>query len=429
MSYSQKRCRTFFSPQQIVRMQTSYEFDRMSSLSACTTSLDCEITSISVSNTTTCNDNGTPDDMTDDYFEGDVTVNYFGTGIGWLYARVANDYDYKFTSGHSDYTHTFRGIKMPANGLSIGMTAYFHGQPDCSFTDEEVHRGTSCDPCYMNPDCDPCNMEIAGFVQASTCNNNGTPEWEDDFFGARIRITRPNWPTTGTLDITGDVQLSIPVEQLNNDDGYHYLPFAIFPANGQPISLTATFSDDDCSTSRMLGGKYPCSTDCRHNANITQTINDNYFKEVHNYIRASNKILSGADAAYDARVKITLEPGFHAQNGSKFHAYLEGCPDNVENREEPLVSELDAKRGYLRNYPNPFTGQTTIEFVLTQDTPVTLFVSDVTGKQVAMLLNKEAKTQGTHSVTFDGNNYPAGMYYYTIQAGDLYGTQKMILAK
>jgi len=44
-------------------------------------------------------------------------------------------------------------------------------------------------------------------------------------------------------------------------------------------------------------------------------------------------------------------------------------------------------------------------------------------------LNNDEKTEGTHTVTFDGNNYPAGMYYYTIQAGEYYGTQKMILAK
>jgi len=60
---------------------------------------------------------------------------------------------------------------------------------------------------------------------------------------------------------------------------------------------------------------------------------------------------------------------------------------------------------------------------------VTLFVSDITGRQIAVLLQQEPKSEGIHHVTFDGNNYPAGMYYYTIQAGEYVGTQKMTLIK
>jgi len=152
--------------------------------------------------------------------------------------------------------------------------------------------------------------------------------------------------------------------------------------------------------------------------------NDVEYFETDGSISLVANIDPGADITYTSRVSINLFPGFHAQNGSKFHAYINGC-DNTTDRQIPSDDEL----GYLRNYPNPFTGQTTIEFVLTKDTPVTLFVSDVAGRTVAVLLNNDEKTQGTHSVTFNGDNYPAGMYYYTIQAGDLYGTQKMILAK
>jgi len=83
----------------------------------------------------------------------------------------------------------------------------------------------------------------------------------------------------------------------------------------------------------------------------------------------------------------------------------------------------------IRNYPNPFNEQTTIEFTLEKDVPVTLFVSDMTGKQIAILISDEQKLKGTHQAIFDGNNYPAGMYYYTIQAGDYVATQKMTLVK
>jgi len=255
-------------------------------------------------------------------------------GTGHLYARVAGDYDYKFTSSYSANTHTFTGIRMPANGLPVGMTAYFHAQPDCSFIDDNVHRGISCYPCNGDPNCDPCNMGLPTLEQNKVnggfvCYDNGTDDATDDFFRTRIRIARENWPTSGTLEITGDVQLSIPVSQLNNDDEYHYLPYTTFPSNGQPITLTATFSDG-CSTTNTVGGEYPCSKDCEFRADLRENyppISGYYFKEVHHYFYAYNKILNGADATYDAGVRIKLGKGFHAENGSKFHAYIDGCPD------------------------------------------------------------------------------------------------------
>lgn len=81
----------------------------------------------------------------------------------------------------------------------------------------------------------------------------------------------------------------------------------------------------------------------------------------------------------------------------------------------------------LRNYPNPFKGQTTIEFDLLEDTAVTLYVSDITGKKIEVLLNDEHKFSGIHQVTFDGRLHPAGVYYYTILAGENLTTKKMIL--
>ena len=81
----------------------------------------------------------------------------------------------------------------------------------------------------------------------------------------------------------------------------------------------------------------------------------------------------------------------------------------------------------ISNRPNPFNGQTTIEFNLPEDAEVTLFISDMNGKQIARLLDGKPTHKGTHQVVFDGHDYPAGIYYYTIQAGQHITTQKMII--
>jgi len=171
MSYAPKLCRTSFSPQQIDRIQTTYALERESSLSPCTTSLGCGITAISVSNTTSCNDGGTSNDMTDDYFEGDVTVHYFGKPTSGILHLLVQDAPNTHISTQSigDNRHIFTDVQMPANGNPIIMTARFNAQDGCSLADVNVHRGMSCYPCNMDPNCDPCE----GFGELSLVKNKG----------------------------------------------------------------------------------------------------------------------------------------------------------------------------------------------------------------------------------------------------------------
>lgn len=186
--------------------------------------------------------------------------------------------------------------------------------------------------------------------------------------------------------------------------------------------------------------KTTCAESCPDNISINTTYSSgsNIDIEVSNTITANNKILSGANVDYDAGNLVRLTTGFHAHNGSTFHAFNDGCGGSArvmqqqeiitiataEKREEEEVSDFT-----LRNYPNPFTGQTTIEYNLPNDSQVMLVVTDLAGKQIAVLVNREQKTKGVHNISFDGSNYPAGVYYYTIQADEYVGTQKMILVK
>jgi hypothetical protein len=81
-----------------------------------------------------------------------------------------------------------------------------------------------------------------------------------------------------------------------------------------------------------------------------------------------------------------------------------------------------------QNYPNPFNPSTTIEFTLPFTQPVQLAVFDVSGKQVALLLNDVCQS-GTHSVQFDASRMPSGVYFYRLTAPDKSVTRKMILVK
>lgn len=87
------------------------------------------------------------------------------------------------------------------------------------------------------------------------------------------------------------------------------------------------------------------------------------------------------------------------------------------------------KKFYLaQNYPNPFNPSTNIEFEILLEGYVTLSVFNVLGQPVATLLDQELKS-GTHHVTFDAADFPAGIYYYRIQANGDSQVKKMMLLK
>jgi len=179
------------------------------------------------------------------------------------------------------------------------------------------------------------------------------------------------------------------------------------------------------------GGLYcePClPIGCNHaDGTIGGTINSKY--EVENYIispapNGRANVGVNANTVFDAGRYIDLMPGFTAEYRSRFDAFIDGCGGISTPKFNILQQELR-----LRNYPNPFTGETTIEFELPNEKPVTLFVSDMTGKKIITLLNNEPQIKGVSLITFNGYNYPPGIYYYTLQTGDYVKTQKMILMK
>ncbi len=80
------------------------------------------------------------------------------------------------------------------------------------------------------------------------------------------------------------------------------------------------------------------------------------------------------------------------------------------------------------NYPNPFNPSTTISYSLGNSDVVTLSVYDLSGREVATLVNGY-RAAGTHQVTFDAANLASGAYIYKLTAGNQTASAKMILMK
>ena len=81
-----------------------------------------------------------------------------------------------------------------------------------------------------------------------------------------------------------------------------------------------------------------------------------------------------------------------------------------------------------QNYPNPFNPSTEIKFALPSSDIVTLKVYDITGKEVATLLNGKMD-QGIHSITFNASGLSSGIYFYRITTSKFTDVKKMSLIK
>jgi len=81
-----------------------------------------------------------------------------------------------------------------------------------------------------------------------------------------------------------------------------------------------------------------------------------------------------------------------------------------------------------QNYPNPFNPVTVICYQIPKTTPVRLEVFDVLGKKVSTLVNN-LQAAGSHSVEFNAEHLPSGIYYYRLQTETFTSVKQMLLLK
>ncbi|MDQ3072851.1 MAG: T9SS type A sorting domain-containing protein [Bacteroidota bacterium] len=94
------------------------------------------------------------------------------------------------------------------------------------------------------------------------------------------------------------------------------------------------------------------------------------------------------------------------------------------------VEETDAQVGFgsISNYPNPFLGNTTINYAVSAASRVQLSVYDLNGREVTKLVD-ENKAPGAYQVNFNASGLKPGVYLYTIQSDGYTETRKMIITE
>ncbi|RPH95560.1 T9SS C-terminal target domain-containing protein [candidate division KSB1 bacterium] len=96
--------------------------------------------------------------------------------------------------------------------------------------------------------------------------------------------------------------------------------------------------------------------------------------------------------------------------------------------EEPVYIGAPTSYVTVNNYPNPFNPVTTISYSIPVAGDVTLKVFDLTGREVAELVNTH-QTAGAYAVPWNGSTHSSGIYFYRLSAGNTTHTGRMVLMK
>ena len=117
------------------------------------------------------------------------------------------------------------------------------------------------------------------------------------------------------------------------------------------------------------------------------------------------------------------------QDGANIGALDVGCEAILSTDVEliPLQFALN------QNYPNPFNPVTTLRYELPENALVNITIYDMMGRVVSNLVSNQQRA-GYKSVQWNATNntgqpVSAGIYLYTIQAGEFRQTKKMVLLK
>jgi predicted acyl esterase len=162
--------------------------------------------------------------------------------------------------------------------------------------------------------------------------------------------------------------------------------------------------------------------------NLDTSPNDIPFLSTNPYVLPSlvngnNNIFLDSSTYFDMQVK---SPGFGMASSSFFKEDPDEYIDNATNLDNSTKLEYKL----IQNNPNPFNPSTSIQFSIPENGFVTLRIYDVTGKEIATLVD-EQKIAGEYSINFNADYYhlSSGVYFYKLSAPGFSQIKKMLLIK
>lgn len=130
-------------------------------------------------------------------------------------------------------------------------------------------------------------------------------------------------------------------------------------------------------------------------------------------------------AAGDSVVHVVWED---FRDGSSAEVYYKRNPNGNPNGITQVSTNVPEGFSLRQNYPNPFNPMTNVKIQMPKGGLVKLTVFDITGKEVAILVNEELNA-GTYNIDFNASHLASGMYFYSMETAGFTEVKKMILIK
>ncbi|MFH1219248.1 MAG: S8 family serine peptidase [Candidatus Eisenbacteria bacterium] len=127
----------------------------------------------------------------------------------------------------------------------------------------------------------------------------------------------------------------------------------------------------------------------------------------------------------------------------RVYAYIDGVAVGYDSSDEPFTILRDAAGvpdtfkptvfALSQNWPNPFSGGTSVLLDLPKDVQVKLGVYDVSGRLVKSLVD-QALPAGRYNLGWNGRDangreVASGVYFYNVVAGSFHATKRMVVVK
>lgn len=202
----------------------------------------------------------------------------------------------------------------------------------------------------------------------------------------------------------------------------------INPTTTTTYTLVATGIGGCTSTDEITVTVNPAPTNAgftaTHGMGLTYNFsaNDNS-QSVYNWDFGNGNTATGATTSYTFPAEGTFSVKLTVFNAT-------GCSvtkDSTMTVTANGIKDVLASNISLNVYPNPFNTSTTLTYTLQNKANVVIRLTDITGKQVA-ILSQAVQTSGeyTHTINANDHNLKAGVYFVNIQIDGAATTRKIV---
>ena len=113
--------------------------------------------------------------------------------------------------------------------------------------------------------------------------------------------------------------------------------------------------------------------------------------------------------------------------------WIEGSCQTKDESGESLNNSSDVEYNLLKNYPNPFNPETTINFAVVESGNISIKIYDISGKEVNNLING-FYSSGNYSVNWNatdnyGQKLSSGIYIYQLNTQQGIHSKRMVLMR